>query len=206
MKYFHVRDEVDGAMPAEIGVLLWRLMPGMWGSFAIRGNPGQDGRYAPAADDARGNIRIELLPNVKTTLFPLKNHLIFVVTNQAGVKRGRFTLAQVETAMAELDRQLDGILTAWQICPHDDADRCECRKPKGGLITELERFTASISGLDDGGRSGDRRGRRTRRRCWQVCLGTRLFQLGIASRAIIPSAYRSPCASGLTRRRSRGDD
>ena len=34
--------------------------------------------------DARGNIRIELLPRRKTTLFPLKNHLIFVVTNQAG--------------------------------------------------------------------------------------------------------------------------
>jgi histidinol-phosphate phosphatase family protein len=94
--------------------------------------------------DARGNIRIELLPNVKTTLLPLKNHLIFVVTNQARVKRGRFTLAQVETAMAELDRQLDGILTAWQICPHDDADRCECRKPKGGLISEL----GEVHGVD----------------------------------------------------------
>ena len=94
--------------------------------------------------DARGNIRIELLPNVRDRLAPMRDHLIFVVTNQAGVKRGRFTLAQVETAMADLDRQLDGILTAWQICPHDDADGCTCRKPKGGLITEL----AAIHGVD----------------------------------------------------------
>lgn len=94
--------------------------------------------------DARGNILIELLPRVKATLVPMRDHLIFVVTNQAGVKRGRFTLAQVEAAMAELDRQLDGILTAWQICPHDDADECECRKPKDGMITEL----AAVHGVD----------------------------------------------------------
>lgn len=94
--------------------------------------------------DARGTIRIELLPGVKAKLAPMRDHLIFVVTNQAGVKRGRFKLVQVEAAMAELDRQLDGILTAWEICPHDDADGCECRKPKGGMITEL----AEVHGVD----------------------------------------------------------
>jgi histidinol phosphatase-like enzyme len=71
--------------------------------------------------DARGNIVIRLLPNVRETLLPMRDHLIFVVTNQAGVKRGRFSLEQVESAIADLDRQLDGILTGWMICPHDDA-------------------------------------------------------------------------------------
>lgn len=94
--------------------------------------------------DAHGNITIELLPGVKEKLVPMRDHLIFVVTNQAGVKRGRLTLAQVEAAIANLDRQLGGILTAWEICPHDDADGCECRKPKGGMITEL----AAIHGVD----------------------------------------------------------
>ena len=94
--------------------------------------------------DAHGNITIELLPGVKEKLEPMRDHLIFVVTNQAGVKRGRLTLEQVEAAIADLDRQLGGILTAWEICPHDDADGCECRKPKGGMITEL----ASIHGVD----------------------------------------------------------
>lgn len=96
--------------------------------------------------DACGNIRIELLPGVKARLAPMRDRLIFVVTNQAGVKRGRFTLAQVEAAMTQLDRQLDGILTAWEICPHDDADGCECRKPKAGMISEL----AAIHGVDLG--------------------------------------------------------
>ena len=87
--------------------------------------------------DAAGNITIKLLPGVKEKLVPMNDRLIFVVTNQAGIKRGRYRAEKVEAAMAELDRQLEGILTAWQICPHDDADGCECRKPKGGMIKDL---------------------------------------------------------------------
>ncbi|MGH6631201.1 MAG: HAD-IIIA family hydrolase, partial [Burkholderiales bacterium] len=67
-----------------------------------------------------------------------------VITNQAGIKRGRISMAQVEDAIADLDRQLGDILSAWQICPHDDADGCDCRKPKGGMITDL----AELYGVD----------------------------------------------------------
>jgi D-glycero-D-manno-heptose 1,7-bisphosphate phosphatase len=94
--------------------------------------------------DANGNVTITLLPGVREKLLPMHDHLIFVVTNQAGVKRGRFRLAQVEAAIAELDRQLDDILTGWEICPHEDSDGCDCRKPKGGMILEL----AAIHGVD----------------------------------------------------------
>jgi histidinol-phosphate phosphatase family protein len=94
--------------------------------------------------DSKGNVRIELMPGVAEKLRPMRDHLIFVVTNQAGIARGRFTLAQVEAGLAELDRQLGGILTAWQVCPHDDRAGCGCRKPKGGMITEL----AEIHGVD----------------------------------------------------------
>lgn len=89
--------------------------------------------------DAHGNITIKLLPGVREKLAPMHDRLIFVVTNQAGIKRGRYRREKVDDAMAELDRQLDGILTAWEICPHDDADRCDCRKPKAGMITQLAR-------------------------------------------------------------------
>jgi histidinol-phosphate phosphatase family protein len=94
--------------------------------------------------DAHGDIRITLLPGVKEKLAPMRDHLIFVITNQAGVKRGRFTMAQAEAALIALDHELGGILTGWMICPHDDADGCGCRKPKGGMITEL----AAIHGVD----------------------------------------------------------
>jgi|SRR5208283_452777 len=94
--------------------------------------------------DAQGNIRITLLPGVKERLVPLRNHLIFVVTNQAGIKRGRYRQEKVEAALADLDRQLGDILTAWAICPHDDADGCDCRKPKPGMIKDL----AWVHGVD----------------------------------------------------------
>ncbi len=90
--------------------------------------------------DARGNLIIELLPKVADKLAPMHDHLILIVTNQAGIKRGWFTRDQVEAGLRELDRQLGDILTGWEVCPHDDADRCECRKPKGGMIVELARM------------------------------------------------------------------
>jgi D-glycero-D-manno-heptose 1,7-bisphosphate phosphatase len=90
--------------------------------------------------DARGNLIIELLPNVAEKLAPMRDHLILVVTNQAGIKRGWFTRDQVETGLRELDHQLGDIVTGWEVCPHDDADRCECRKPKGGMIVDLARM------------------------------------------------------------------
>lgn len=94
--------------------------------------------------DARGKIVVELLPGVAEKLAPVRDHLLLVVTNQSKIKRGRFTMATVEVALSELDDQLGGILTAWQICPHDDADQCDCRKPRGGMITEL----AELYGVD----------------------------------------------------------
>jgi histidinol-phosphate phosphatase family protein len=94
--------------------------------------------------DAKGNVRVELMPGVAEKLRPMRDRLIFVVTNQAGVARGRLAAEQVEAALAETDRLLGGILTGWQVCPHEDADGCECRKPKGGMITEL----GEIYGVD----------------------------------------------------------
>jgi histidinol-phosphate phosphatase family protein len=87
--------------------------------------------------DAGGNVIVELLPHVAEKLRPVHDHLMFVVTNQAGIARGWFKEEAVEAALVELDRQLGDILTAWQICPHVDEDKCECRKPKGGMIAEL---------------------------------------------------------------------
>ncbi len=91
-----------------------------------------------------GEILLELMPGVVEKLDPIRDHLIFVVSNQAGIKRGRLRAEAVEAAMRTLDERLGGILTGWQFCPHDDDDRCECRKPRGGMIREL----AQMYGVD----------------------------------------------------------
>ena len=94
--------------------------------------------------DAKGNVIVELLPNVAEKLRPMHNHLMFVVTNQAGIGRGWFKAEAVESALKELDHKLGDILTGWLVCPHVPDDKCECRKPKGGMITEL----AELYGVD----------------------------------------------------------
>jgi D-glycero-D-manno-heptose 1,7-bisphosphate phosphatase len=94
--------------------------------------------------DPNGNIVVELLPGVAEKLRPMHDYLMFVVTNQAGITRGRLTAEEVEAALRKLDAQLGDILSGWQICPHTDDDNCECRKPKGGMITEL----AEMYGVD----------------------------------------------------------
>jgi histidinol-phosphate phosphatase family protein len=56
-----------------------------------------------------------------------------VVTNQAGIARGLFTAAD-ERRVAQRIEQLLGPFDTWQVCPHDDADGCGCRKPAPGLV------------------------------------------------------------------------
>jgi D-glycero-D-manno-heptose 1,7-bisphosphate phosphatase len=60
--------------------------------------------------------------------------LAIVVTNQPDVARGTTTLERVDAINATIVGRLgvDAIYT----CPHDDADGCECRKPKPGLLLQ----------------------------------------------------------------------
>jgi histidinol-phosphate phosphatase family protein len=56
-----------------------------------------------------------------------------VVTNQSGVARGLFTASELARVNARVDELL-GPFDTWQVCPHDDGDRCGCRKPAPGLV------------------------------------------------------------------------
>ncbi|WP_224402711.1 HAD-IIIA family hydrolase [Pseudonocardia sp. ICBG1034] len=61
-----------------------------------------------------------------------------VVTNQSGVARG---LVAPE-ALAAVNARIEGLLGpfgTWQVCPHDDADECACRKPAPGMILAAAR-------------------------------------------------------------------
>ena len=93
-----------------------------------------------------GHGRPVLMPNVTETLVRVRPQFdaCFIASNQARIGRGDITEDEVIRRIRWLNEQLGGLFTDWRLCPHDDDDRCECRKPKGGMITEL----ADLYGVD----------------------------------------------------------
>ncbi len=66
-----------------------------------------------------------------------------LVTNQSGIAKRRFGVDDMHAVHARLEALLGPFdVIAW--CPHDDSDRCECRKPKPGLV----RRAADTLGVD----------------------------------------------------------
>jgi len=88
-------------------------------------------------------------PGAKRSLSWLNNTgiKVAVATNQSGVARGYFTLAQVHAFHAAMDNEVQaegGHIAAYAVCPHliggavaEYAIDCNCRKPKPGLINQL---------------------------------------------------------------------
>lgn len=62
---------------------------------------------------------------------------LVVITNQSGIARGFFSLAQLEKMHDRLRRMVESAgssLEAIYFCPHGPDDGCECRKPNLGLM------------------------------------------------------------------------
>ena len=82
---------------------------------------------------------MELLPGVREALRALRQagYCLVVVTNQPDVARGTTSRAEVDAINRRLQSTLP--LDAIRMCVHDDQDRCDCRKPLPGLITQAAR-------------------------------------------------------------------
>lgn len=66
---------------------------------------------------------------------------IAIATNQSGLARGYFTEATLEEMHARLSSLLEaegGRVDCLKYCPHGPDDGCHCRKPKTGLIEQIE--------------------------------------------------------------------
>jgi len=76
------------------------------------------------------------------SLLQARKHPLVVLSNQSGVGRGFFTSGdaiRVNARVSEL-LQAGGVdILAWYICPHVEADACECRKPLPGMATAAAR-------------------------------------------------------------------
>lgn len=65
---------------------------------------------------------------------------VAVATNQSGIARGLFDMATLNAIHAEMHRAVSlagGRIDAIFFCPHAADSRCECRKPKPGLLLEI---------------------------------------------------------------------
>ena len=76
---------------------------------------------------------------------------IAVATNQSGLSRGLFDMATLNAIHAEMHRavaQAGGRIDAIFFCPHAADSKCECRKPKPGLLREIgTRFDLDLKGV-----------------------------------------------------------
>jgi D-glycero-D-manno-heptose 1,7-bisphosphate phosphatase len=91
-----------------------------------------DGLPRPPADVAE----VRILPGVEAACRELAaaGLVLIGITNQPDIARGTQTPERVAAINAHLKARLglDDLL----VCPHDDADGCDCRKPRPGMIIE----------------------------------------------------------------------
>jgi len=69
---------------------------------------------------------------------------IFIATNQSGIGRGLFneaTYKTIEQRMIECIESAGGHVEGVFYCPHGPEAQCDCRKPMGGLLLQIEEAT-----------------------------------------------------------------
>lgn len=76
---------------------------------------------------------------------------VVVATNQSGVGRGLLDFATLNAIHDKMHRTLalaGGRIDAVFYCPHTADARCDCRKPKPGMLVEIgKRFSVELAGV-----------------------------------------------------------
>jgi D-glycero-D-manno-heptose 1,7-bisphosphate phosphatase len=110
----------------------------------------RDGTLVEEVDHLARPGQLRVLPGVVDALHALaaRGYALAIVTNQAGVAKGLFTLGDVEEVHAHLRHLLGVPIDAIEFCPHHPAGivpeftrACDCRKPAPGM---LARAAASL--------------------------------------------------------------
>lgn len=79
--------------------------------------------------------QLEFIPGVVTALKRLQDaeYKLVIITNQSGIGRGYYTQQQYDDFMMSMMNRLKDcqvLIDAVYMCPHIEADKCKCRKPK----------------------------------------------------------------------------
>ncbi|MCY0387374.1 D-glycero-beta-D-manno-heptose 1,7-bisphosphate 7-phosphatase [Robbsia sp. Bb-Pol-6] len=76
---------------------------------------------------------------------------VVVATNQSGIGRGLFDTAMLNEIHSKMHRAAAAAgarIDAVFFCPHTNHDRCDCRKPLPGMLTQIiERFDVADAAL-----------------------------------------------------------
>lgn len=76
---------------------------------------------------------------------------VVVCTNQSGIGRGLYgmdTLNAIHDKMIKAVAHVGGSIDAVFFCPHTNADNCDCRKPKPGMLKEIAaRYNLDLAGV-----------------------------------------------------------
>lgn len=74
---------------------------------------------------------------------------VLIATNQSGVARGYYDVDMLDTIHEKLMRELaavGGYVEEIFFCPHHPEEHCGCRKPKAGLIHQIqEKYTIELA-------------------------------------------------------------
>jgi histidinol-phosphate phosphatase family protein len=97
---------------------------------------------APPHEYVRNWSEFRFLPNIVDwiRIFNALGFLVIVITNQRGIARGHMTRESVEEIHREMIRGLaaqGARIDDLFMCPHE-ANTCECRKPKPGMVLEAQ--------------------------------------------------------------------
>jgi D-glycero-D-manno-heptose 1,7-bisphosphate phosphatase len=79
---------------------------------------------------------MEILPGAKEaiTLIKRSGYLAVVITNQRGVARGKMKAEAVHEIHKKLNKKFNNQIDGFYCCFHSEEEKCECRKPKPGLV------------------------------------------------------------------------
>ena len=75
---------------------------------------------------------------------------IFIATNQSGIGRGYYDMATLNSMHERLEKLVSeqgGKIAGIVYCPHIPSDHCACRKPKVGMLDQIQKkFKVDLKG------------------------------------------------------------
>ena len=91
-------------------------------------------------DGTLGELSDDRYPTTFTPFFPIreifsalkaKGLAVGIITNQSSIARGTGKGYDFDAEFQSYGTDI------WEICPHDNNDRCNCRKPKSGMLLSV---------------------------------------------------------------------